>query len=52
MEDNLNGKIPILKMTSMKATLIEDNVNGRQPQWMTISNEDNLNNTEKSLTGR
>ena len=44
MEDNLNGKLPQWKMTSMeddlkgrqpqrKKRLMEDDINGRQPQW-------------------
>ena len=36
-EDNLNGRQPQLKMTSM-----EDDHNGRQPQWKMISVEDDL----------
>ena len=38
MEDNLNGRQPQWKTTSM-----EDNFIGRQPQWKTTSMEDNLN---------
>ena len=32
MEDDLNGRQPLWKTTSM-----EDNLNGRQPQWKTTS---------------
>ena len=35
MEDNLNGRLPQWKTTSM-----EDNLNGRGPQWKTTSMED------------
>ena len=37
MEDNLNGRQPQWKMTSM-----EYDLNGRQPQWKKISMEDNI----------
>jgi hypothetical protein len=30
-------------MTSMEVTLMEDNLNRRQPSWKTTSMEDNLN---------
>ena len=36
MEDNL------WKTTSMKTTLMEDNLNGRQPQWKKMSMEEDL----------
>ena len=39
MEEGLNGKRPHWKTTSMEDTLMEDNLNGRQPrkspQWKT-----------------
>ena len=35
MEDNLNGRQPQWKTTSM-----EDDLNGRLPQWMTTSMEE------------
>ena len=38
MEDDLNGRQPQWKTTSM-----EDDLNGRQPQWKTTSMEDDLN---------
>ena len=43
MEDNLNGRQPQWKTTSM-----EDNLNGRQPQWKMTSMEDNLNEVNRS----
>ena len=43
MEDNLNGRLLIWKMTSMDTTLMEEDLNGGQPQWKTTSMEDNLN---------
>ena len=38
MEDNLNGRQPLWKMTFM-----EDNINGRQTQWKMISMKDDIN---------
>ena len=38
MEDNLNGRQPQWKTTSM-----EDNLNKRRPEWKTKSMEDELN---------
>ena len=38
MDDNLNGRRPQWKTTSM-----EDDLNGKQPQLKTISIEENLN---------
>ena len=38
MEDDLNGRQPQWKITSMK-----DHINGRQPRWKTTAMEDEIN---------
>jgi len=48
MQDDLNGKLPRLKMTSMKYNLKEDSLHEIQPQWKITSMkrtsmEDDLN---------
>ena len=59
MEDNLNGRRPQWKMTSiedelngrqpqLKTLSMEDDFNGRQPQWKTTSLEDGLNRRQPS----
>ena len=39
MEDNLNGRRPQWKMTSIEDKInLEDDLNGRQPQYIIMSN--------------
>ena len=58
MEDDLNGRWPQWKMTSMKddlngkrpqwkTTSMEDDLNGRRPQWKTTTMEDNHNRRQR-----
>jgi hypothetical protein len=42
VEDNLSGRRPPWKTTSVKDNLSEDDLSGRQPQWKITSVEDNL----------
>ena len=59
MKDNLNGRRPQWKMTSiedelngrqpqLKTLSMEDDFNGRQPQWKTTSMEDGLKGRQPS----
>ena len=43
MEDDLNRRRPQWKMTSMKKTSMEDNLNGRLAQGKTTTPKDNMN---------
>ena len=42
MEENLNGRQPQWKTTSMEDDL-ENNLNGRRPKWRTTLIEDDIN---------
>ena len=47
MEDDLNGKLPQLNITSL-----EDDLNGIRPQCKTTSINNGLNSMEENLDGR
>jgi hypothetical protein len=55
VEDNLSGRRPTWKMTSVEDDLnistrsVEDDLSERRPQWMTTSVEDNLNISSPSV---
>ena len=49
MEDDLNGRSPQWKTTSMEDNLNGDDINGRQPQWKMTTMEENISLPNKPI---